>query len=280
MRFVGKVLWFIESNFRKDVSLDDIADACGVSRFHMCRSFASATGMPVMEYLRGRRLTEAARQLAAGAPSITDVALEAGYGSHEAFTRAFRDWFGLTPDAMRESGTVDQHLLVEPIRMERAEKPMPELEEPRRESTGPMTIVGLSRRYGYTDIGGIPAQWTAFQAYEGTLEEQRGYWYGVCDGFNESEGTFRYTCGVQVDVPRDVPGELETITLPARTYLVFAHRGHISELRHTMSAIWGEYMPSATNEPDGSAPMFELYDEKFDAHTGLGGIEIWIPIKG
>ena len=239
MRFVGKVLWFIESNFRKDVSLDDIADACGVSRFHMCRGFASATGTPVMEYLRGRRLTEAARQLAAGAPSITDVALEAGYGSHEAFTRAFRDWFGVTPETIRHGGTVDQHLLLEPIRMERAAQKAPELEAPRHEVVGPMTIIGLSRRYGYTEIAGIPAQWTEFQAYEGTLGERAGVWYGVCDGFNEADSTFRYTCGVEVSDPREVPAELDAIQLARREYLAFTHRGHISELRHTMNAIWG-----------------------------------------
>lgn len=94
MRFVGKVIWYIETNFRKGVGLEEIAEACGVSRFHMCRGFAAATGYPVMDYLRGRRLTEAARQLAAGAPNILEVALDAGYGSHEAFTRAFRDRFG------------------------------------------------------------------------------------------------------------------------------------------------------------------------------------------
>jgi len=279
VRFVGKVIWYIETNFRKGVGLDEIATACGVSRFHMCHGFAAATGYPVIEYLRGRRLTEAARQLAAGAPSILDVALEAGYGSHEAFTRAFRDRFGLTPETVRDGGAVDQTLLVEPIRMERAEEKTIELSEPRRERSGPLTIVGLSRWYKYREVGGIPAQWVDFQPFEGTLGERKGLWYGVCDGFNETEGTFRYTCGVAVDAANDVPPELEIIELPVRTYLAFAHKGHISELRHTMNAIWGQYLPASPDQADGAAPMFELYDEKFDAKTGRGGLEIWIPIK-
>ena len=54
-----------------------------------------------MRYARARRLTEAARVLAKGAPDILNVALEADYGSHEAFTRAFRDHFGMTPEAVR-----------------------------------------------------------------------------------------------------------------------------------------------------------------------------------
>lgn len=102
----------------------------------------------------------------------------------------------------------------------------------------------------------------------------------MCDGFNEAEGTFRYTCGVAVDTPRDVPAELEVIDLDARPYLAFVHKGHISELRHTMNAIWSQYIPVSADQADGDAPMFELYDEKFDAKTGRGGLEIWIPIKG
>ncbi len=73
----------------------------GVSRFHMVRAFAAATGLSVMRYVRARRLSEAARALADGAPDILALALEADYGSHEAFTRAFRDHFGVTPEAVR-----------------------------------------------------------------------------------------------------------------------------------------------------------------------------------
>nr|WP_255714191.1 AraC family transcriptional regulator [Pelagibacterium xiamenense] len=272
-------MWFVESHFRKDIDLDRIARACGVSRFHMCRGFISATGYSVMDYLRGRRLTEAARQLAAGAPSILHVALEAGYGSHEAFTRAFRDRFGMTPEAVRDGNAVDQTLLVEPIRMERAAEKSIDLPEPRRERTEGLTIVGLARRYKYLDVGGIPAQWTEFQAYEGTLGERSGLWYGLCDSFDEAEGTFRYTSGVRVDDPGDVPEALTVIRLPAQSYLAFTHKGHISELRHTMNAIWSDYMPNSAEEADGGQALFELYSEAFDPVSGHGGLEIWIPIK-
>jgi AraC family transcriptional regulator len=67
----------------------------------MSRLFSQATGKTVTAYVRGRRLTEAARALADGAPDILAVALQAGYGSHEAFTRALRDQFGLSPTDLR-----------------------------------------------------------------------------------------------------------------------------------------------------------------------------------
>src|SRR6202046_3134619 len=98
-----RALWFIESHLADTLTLDEVAAIGGVSRFHMVRSFAAATGLSVMRYVRARRLSEAAKALASGAPDILTLALDADYGSHEAFTRAFRDHFGVTPEAVRAS---------------------------------------------------------------------------------------------------------------------------------------------------------------------------------
>ncbi|TGT97346.1 AraC family transcriptional regulator, partial [bacterium M00.F.Ca.ET.163.01.1.1] len=80
-----KALWFVESHLPDAISLDDVATSSGVSRFHVTRAFGAATGRSVMGYMRARRLSEAARKLAGGAPDILSVALDVGYGSHEAF---------------------------------------------------------------------------------------------------------------------------------------------------------------------------------------------------
>ena len=101
-----KALWFVESHLPEAISLDDVAQSSGVSRFHVTRAFGAATGRSVMGYMRSRRLTEAARKLASGAPDILAVALDAGYASHEAFTRAFRDQFGTTPELVRAQGSL------------------------------------------------------------------------------------------------------------------------------------------------------------------------------
>ena len=71
---VNKALWFIESHFTQEITLDDIAQIAGISRFHMSRAFSSATGYSVTTYVRGRRQTQAAHALATGAPDIFTVA--------------------------------------------------------------------------------------------------------------------------------------------------------------------------------------------------------------
>src|SRR5712664_2955514 len=107
MNTAQKAIWYIESHLGEALTLDEISGVAGISRFHMVRAFAAATGCSVMRYVRARRLSEAARALAAGAPDILSLALDADYGSHEAFTRAFRDHFGLTPEAVRSSTRID-----------------------------------------------------------------------------------------------------------------------------------------------------------------------------
>ena len=104
-----KALWFIESHLAEPLTLDEIAGVAGISRFHMVRAFAAATGFSVMRYVRARRLSEAARALANGAPDILSLALDADYGSHEAFTRAFRDHFGVTPEMVRAAACLRPH---------------------------------------------------------------------------------------------------------------------------------------------------------------------------
>ena len=70
---VSRALWFIESHLTHDLTLEEIADAGCVSLYHMSRVFAVTMGCPIMRYVRGRRLTEAARALADGSPGILNV---------------------------------------------------------------------------------------------------------------------------------------------------------------------------------------------------------------
>ncbi len=276
MNLVGQALWYIESHFAEEISLADIAAAGDVSRFHMARAFGLATGRPVMRYVRGRRLTEAARSLADGAPDILSVALDAGYGSHEAFTRAFRDQFGVTPEAVRLRGHVETLELVEPMKM--SEDLNVKLEEPRRESGGTLLIAGLRVRFSDGNVAGIPMQWQRFMPFIGAISGRADdMTYGVCCDFDEA-GHFDYVCGVAVSSVSDLNPELGSVRIAARDYLVFRHRGHVSGIHGTWRAIMEHWLP-ASGIKMANAPNFERYSADFDARTGEGGAEIWVPIQ-
>ena len=276
MNPVAKALWFIESHFAQEITLDDVANAGGVSRYHMSRAFGWATGHSVMRYVRGRRLTEAAHSLAAGAPDILAVALEVGYGSHEAFTRAFRDQFGLTPEMIRAQGNLNNIELMEATKMD--ETLLTNLEPPRFENGKTLLIAGLSERYTSETCAGIPAQWQRFSPHLGHIPGQLGGTaYGVlCNG--DDSGNTEYISGVEVSDFARVPAELSRLRIPAQRYAVFSHRDHISTIRRTWFTIWNKRLPESGFKTV-EAPEFERYGEAFDPVSGNGGFEIWIPIQ-
>lgn len=276
MNPVGKALWFVESHFAQDITPEQIASVAGVSRWYMTRAFGAATGLPLMRYLRSRRLGEAARALAAGAPDILAVALEWGYGSHEAFTRAFRDHFGVTPESIRAQGHVNNLDIMEPIRME--QNFIPDLKPARIVDSQPLLIAGVGERYDQQSSAGIPAQWQRFMPHFGHVPGQVGrVAYGVCLNCDD-EGNFDYICGVEVRDFNALPEHFARTRIPAQRYAVFEHKGHVSTIRSTWNTIWNQWMPQSGFEA-ADAPDFERYAEDFDTHTGMGGVEIWIPVK-
>lgn len=276
MNPVAKALWYIESHFGEEITLDDIASAAGVSRFHMSRAFGDALDKSVMRYVRARRLTEAARQLADGAPDILSVALDAGYGSHEAFTRAFREQFGVTPERLRSEGQTQTIELLEANLMD-TNQTETKLEKPRFVDAKPMLVVGIGQRFEYGNMDGIPAQWQRFNQHIGSIPgEIGGAAYGVCTA-SDANG-FDYISAVEVSGFSDLDPDFMRVRIPAQRYAVFPHRGHISTIRNTMRAIWNDWLPQSGHEV-AEAPTLERYGPEFDPRSGNGGLEVWLPVK-
>jgi AraC family transcriptional regulator len=272
-----KALWYIESHLAAPLTLDEIATIGGVSRFHMVRAFASATGFSVMRYVRARRLSNAARALAAGAPDILTLALDADYNSHEAFTRAFRDHFGVTPEVVRAGACLDYLKLQEPIVMDSTL--LDNLKPPRFETSRPLLVAGISERCTHENGGaGIPNQWQRFHQKVGDIPDRVGeVAYGVCCNGDDS-GNFDYIAGVEVSDFSDLPREFSRVRIPEQRYAVFTHAEHISSIRRTVHTIWNLWLPISGMKA-ADAPSFERYDEKFDPATGNGGLEIWVPVR-
>ncbi len=273
----SKALWHIETNFGNDLTLDDIAQAAGVSRFHLARLFDVRMGRSVMGYVRARRLSIAARQLAAGAPDILAVALDAGYGSHEAFTRAFSTAFGMTPEAVREAGTVDTLTLQDPILMTHSSIDTP---SPHSVKQGrAMTIGGLAESYTPETASAIPSLWQSFSQWLPDIPGRTGEAdtaYGLA--YNQTDTSFDYMAGVEVDPKADLPEGFKKVALKPLTYAVFPHTGHISGIRSTWVAIWDKWLPESGLKalPE---PVFEKYGPNFNGMTGEGGLEIWVPVE-
>jgi AraC family transcriptional regulator len=151
----------------------------------------------------------------------------------------------------------------------------PEL-SPRYETSAEMLIAGLSAHYSTANAAGISAQWWRFAPSIGSMPGKIGTAaYGVI--YNGDDDRFDYLTGVQVANSTALPTGFTHLSIPARRYAVFCHRGHVSNIRNTMEEICGTWLPELDGER--GAPSFERYGDDFDPVTGLGIVEIWIPLK-
>ena len=279
MRPVEHAIWLIESRLSENPGLDDIARATGLSRYYLCRVFGEQTGNTLAAYVRSRRLAEAAKALLAGAPSILDVALGAGYGSHEAFTRAFRAEFGCTPDEVRARGLQTPLRLKEPLRM-KPTQPI-ELDAPVVESLPATRYVGLARTYRADQLGGIPQQWETFaQQHLSRLDPSRvPAAYGIVQDAAHDGEDVEYVCAVPAGAGLAPGNGLVELHLPAMRVAKFTHKGHVSALNATCNAAFEHGLQAAGLRATGPVNLIECYGPEFDPRSGFGSVGLWVHVR-
>ncbi len=152
------------------------------------------------------------------------------------------------------------------------------IEDPRYEALDrKLSIVGFSRYYPFEKVGEISDQWQSFTPMIPRVSSrEKTIGYGII--YNGSDSGFDYLSGVELPKGTDSPDNLVRLDLAPQCYAVFAHNGHLAGLRDTCDAIWSDWLPSASKSVV-AAPWFERYGESFDAITGEGGLEIWIPVS-
>jgi AraC family transcriptional regulator len=280
---VQRALWYIEAHPGDAFSLDEIAAACHVSQYHLTRLFAATLGISLMRYARGRRLTIAAKQLIAGADDILQVAQAAGYGSHEAFTRAFREQFQHTPEQVRAQGHLINFPLVEAIPLSTCNKIS--AEQPRFDNVPAKSFVGIVERYSIDDTTNIARQWQRFTPMIGKIPGQVGSdLFGVSFNF-DGDKHFDYLSAVEVEGTEPIPATLQRIDEPAQNYIMYkkhSFMGTTTMLREiNVNIVNNELTFSKAIEERGALPgLIERYTPEFSPEVDAGGVEIWLPFRG
>ena len=290
MSYVPNVLRavnYMEQNLTSPISVLDVASAAAYSTFHFVRLFKALTGSTPGSYLRRRRLTEAAGELAHSRKRIIEIAIDYQFQSQEAFTRAFKDCFGVNPSEFRRSGKfflsgaarrIDELFLIhctEVITM-----------EPKIVKREAIKLIGLMY-YGDNKNWEIPGIWEEFLPLMKKIPHNLPVHesYGVCfytESFSKN-GLFYYLAALPVSSLEEIPMELVGKTLPASEYAVFTHNGSIvgktSTVRDTYAYAYGTWLPNSQYEnPYGYD--FEFYDERFKGNQDPESeIDICIPIR-
>jgi len=101
---IADVMRYIREHITEPLDRETLAAVAGFSIPHFHRVFTAHVGESAISYVRRLRLERAARKLRRGAVDITEVALAAGYDSHAAFGKAFKQQFGVSPSEFRQLG--------------------------------------------------------------------------------------------------------------------------------------------------------------------------------
>ncbi|MFF4847103.1 GyrI-like domain-containing protein [Streptomyces sp. NPDC001194] len=101
---LNQAMEHIERHLDQAIDADELARIAATSEYHLRRMFSALAGMPLSQYVRRRRLTLAGAEVLAGNATLLDIAVRYGYGSGEAFARAFRAMHGIGPGEARRTG--------------------------------------------------------------------------------------------------------------------------------------------------------------------------------
>jgi AraC family transcriptional regulator len=265
------------------VDVPGLAHRLGTTEHHLRRMFSSLAQMPLSEYVRRRRMALAAADLVSGHDDLLTVAVRHGYGSTEAFTRAFRAVHGAGPaDVRRHGGPLRTQPQIRFHLSVHGGRPM----DTRIAELPAFRLVGYARRVPLVHEGvnphiaehvaGVPVEETRRLKRLNDIEPSGVL--AVSDDLDpdRAEGTeLTYLHGVATTHHAE---GLDTIEVPAGTWAVFRTEGpHPEALQQAWAATATEWFPS---QPWRTRPGPEIVATlELDTEAGTATCELWLPVE-
>jgi AraC family transcriptional regulator len=269
----------IDAHLFEALSLPAVAAEAGLSAFHFSRAFGARFGFSPMAYVRARRLASAAERLAAkSAPPLIELAFDCGFDSQEAFTRAFKRVFGISPGRYRQG----EKSPLDPLSLP-ADDAGVALEETGLQRKPGLRVAGLRGLFNLQNNAGIPRLWERLLRRLPLPGQSGQQTYGVCAAAptRAQPGLF-YTAGVALAPDARKPAGMIVTELEPQTYLVFRQTmtgGPVHpQMRAATRRIWGELLPNASC-PLAGAPDIEFYPEDFRPDRAGAWLEWWVPVE-
>jgi AraC family transcriptional regulator len=288
---IQSTLGWIEENLSEHAEIEKLAEIAHLSPFYYQRLFSRLVGKPVMEYMKLRRLANAADQLANNPRKIVDVAFAYGFENHETFSRAFKEAYGLTPEEYRKVPRPLSHFLMPELSLmyQLIDENVPlvadgvVLEIRRTQLDAQRYFSGLSVQNPMSDVPGIDFLSELWKQ----VHVQKQDIANLLPGGNElgmstpgiAEGCFSYFAGAEISCPDKQTG-YEHMMMPSGSYAACAVEAEnfyllttnaLNKARDYMLGVW---LPNHKISIDPF--MAELYG---DTSPESSSMEIWFRTK-
>ena len=291
-RRIHRVVDHIDRHLDQPLELEALAAVANFSAFHFHRVFRAATGETLGDYVRRRRVEFGAVRLATQpATTVLEVALAVGFGSGEAFARAFKLRFGASPSAWRElrnSGQVERSSgwAAKAVGFDDGGPVTPPIEtlpmNPVTVIDMPATPIAYHRHTGpYGDD--VARFWmervAPWMAENGLLGRVR---YGIAhdDPTVTDPAQCRYDAAVTSAAGEVLSGQPMRTVLPGGRYACMPFEGTIADIDAAWQRLLGGWLPSSGLQVD-ARPLLEHYpvDSTFDAATGVFDCRLCVPVR-
>lgn len=275
---------YIENHLTEELDYKEIAKHSAASVFYFQKVFNILCGYSLGEYIRFRRLTLAGTELASKNTRVIDTALKYGYNSPESFTRAFKEFHGITPAEAKRNGPalktfsrLSVHLILKGS----------SIMNYRLIEKKAFTVLEKVETQDIDDSKNkntIPDFWERSH-HDGTVETllkstyDKSFIFGICYGNTQTDKkTFDYSIAALYKKDAEIPAGFRLNEIPARSWLVFECIGPMPEaMQEAWHKIIAEVFPSADYEP-----TYEMDIEAYPAMAMNAAdyrSEIWIPIR-
>ncbi len=242
---VERMKKFISDHLLQPITASEVAKAAVYSQYHAARIFKAETGLAPFEYIRRQRLTASARTLRSGKHKVLDVALDFVFDTHEGFTRAFTNGFGISPKKYATRPTPEGWLIptsyldrsnnnLEEWNMKKTsviftqivDRPLRKLILRRSKAAG--DYMAYCEEIGCGEHN-ASAAWDVLTEIKEALYEPVGVW--LPENMRPA-GTGIYAHGVEVpeDFNGEVPENFEVMELPACQMMVFQGEPYDDEM--------------------------------------------------
>lgn len=274
---VSQALHYIDDNLMEDLDFKHIADVFHFSPFYFHRIFSTIVGKTITAHIRDRRLLKACQLLANTDESITSICVNCGFDSSQAFSRTFKNSFGVSPNSYRKHGYAPVAVTAEEMIIKFTNRLKGGiLVSPNIIKKEPLLIAGVTG-----DGSKTGELWQHFIE----LDQKIGLNNKLSDNGYEvriyAESECKCHVGVAVSDSK-VNKPFTLLQLPASEYAsfdVYVVKGYESE-----NSAMDEWLESNKERYvqklyDGMPYAVEFYDERFHGNNEDSIVEIWIPLE-
>jgi AraC family transcriptional regulator len=284
---IERGLQYIESHLKEKISLDDIAQNVGLSKYHLDRIFKSLTGETLISYTTSRKLTSSLYELLNTNMKIIDIAFEYGFEHEQSYIRTFRKQYGRTPLKVRtgsEKILVKERINIQDITaVDNAITYQPFFViKPAFQLIGIKHTIPLEADYLIPNNVGLDFFYHQKQQIKNVINPS--VYIGYVDWSSLQNGYTTYFPSVQVKPGVEIPAGMSSLAIPAYKYVVFRFVGffnpdqvNISHFYHLLEYMYSKWIVQAGYE--FAAPFRFEYIDSSIAKDDYCEVDLYQPIK-